>query len=324
MSRRLATTVLMQVCAAITVAAGISGLCASPPACLAVQSAGSGIGAEVAQVRTRSGGLPCPPLFIPLRGGGVAAAGAGAGEDSSSTGALEGAQEPVVPWDALLRDLKTEKPLDKAAEFEKARDALFHGNLSALESLRQDWQNRTFRGEKVSREEAQFWRLERYAQRWPPPWLPEMRNQSNPVVFLDVAIRALDSKGSLEHEGRITIELFADRVPRTADNFRAFCTGEVLDPRNFLPAGYKNTLFHRIVAGFLVQGGDFVKYDGTGCYSIYGGMSFADEDLSLPHTYGSVAMANAGPDTNGCQLFIVTSEDASFLDGKHLALGHIQ
>ena len=171
MSRRLATTVLMQVCAAITVAAGISGLCSSPPACLAVQSAGSGIGAEVAQVCTRSGGLPCPPFFIPLRGGGVAAAGAGAGEDSSSTGALEGAQEPVVPWDALLRDLKTEKPLDKAAEFEKARDALFHGNLSALESLRQDWQNRTFRGEKVSREEAQFWRLERYAQRWPPPWL---------------------------------------------------------------------------------------------------------------------------------------------------------
>ena len=53
-------------------------------------------------------------------------------------------------------------------------------------------------------------------------------------------------------------------------------------------------------------------------------MSFADEDLSLPHTYGSVAMANAGPDTNGCQFFIVTSEDASFLDGKHLALGHIQ
>jgi len=72
-----------------------------------------------------------------------------------------------------------------------------------------------------------------------------------------------------------------------------------------------------------VQGGDFVKFDGTGCYSIYGGVRFADEDLGLAHKSGSVVMANAGQNTNGCQFFIVTCEDASFLDGKHVVVGHV-
>ena len=54
------------------------------------------------------------------------------------------------------------------------------------------WQNQSMRADKMSKGEELFWRLERYAHRWPPPWLPRMRNESNPVVFLDIAIRALD------------------------------------------------------------------------------------------------------------------------------------
>lgn len=172
--------------------------------------------------------------------------------------------------------------------------------------------------------EILFWRMERYAKPWPPDWLERMQNQSNPVVFLDVAVRALDRSSTIEHEGRITIELFEHKVPKTAENFRCFCTGEVLDPRDRKAVGYKNTLFHRIVHGFLIQGGDFVKFDGTGSYSIFGGLRFADEDLSQKHFPGAVSMANAGtPDTNGCQFFIVTCEDASFLDGKHVIVGQV-
>jgi len=236
---------------------------------------------------------------------------------------VEGMQHHDVLQNALMDDLKMEMPLDKDVEFALARDALIAGNFTGFESIRQQWQNRSMREGKMGKPEALFWRMQRYAHLWPPPWLNSMHNDTNPVVFLDVAIRALDRSGSIEHEGRITIELLAHLVPRTAENFRAFCTGEVLDPRMYRAVGYKNTIFHRIVPGFLVQGGDFVKYDGTGCYSIYGGMRFADENLALPHVFGSVVMANAGPNTNGCQFFIVTCADAKFLDGKHVIVGHV-
>ncbi|EKX37811.1 hypothetical protein GUITHDRAFT_49861, partial [Guillardia theta CCMP2712] len=124
--------------------------------------------------------------------------------------------------------------------------------------------------------------------------------------------------------GRITIELFSHIVPRTAENFRCFCTGEVKDPRNHKPVGYKNTLIHRIVKGVLIQGGDFVKYDGTGCYSIFGGMRFLDENLSTKHFRGAVSMANAGePDSNGCQFFIVACNNTEWLDGKFVVFGKV-
>ena len=66
------------------------------------------------------------------------------------------------------------------------------------------------------------------------------------------------------------MELFTDVVPKTAENFRQFCTGETVDPRTKEPLGYKNVPFHRIIKDFMIQGGDFVKGDGTGCKSIYG------------------------------------------------------
>lgn len=178
--------------------------------------------------------------------------------------------------------------------------------------------------QNMSPEEKLFWRMERYAKRWPPDWLERMQDKENPVVFLDISIRALDRKSTIEHEGRITIELFAHRVPRTAENFRCFCTGEVHDPKHGKPVGYKDVLFHRIIKGFCVQGGDFVKFDGTGCYSIFGGERFADEDLEQTHFAGAISMANAGvPDSNGCQFFVTTAKEAPFFDSKHVIVGQV-
>jgi cyclophilin family peptidyl-prolyl cis-trans isomerase len=196
-----------------------------------------------------------------------------------------------------------------------------------LRQLKGPIPNHAAQGEKERKMDAQeklFWRMERYAKMWPPDWLERMRDQENPVVFLDVAIRALDRKSTIEHEGRITIELFSHIVPRTAENFRCFCTGEVQDPRRGKAVGYKDVLFHRIIKGYCVQGGDFVKFDGTGCYSIFGGERFADEDLGGKHCAGAVSMANAGvPDSNGCQFFITTAQEAPFFDGKHVVFGQV-
>eukprot|EP00211_Chloroparvula_japonica_P008433 CAMPEP_0119135924 /NCGR_PEP_ID=MMETSP1310-20130426/20359_1 /TAXON_ID=464262 /ORGANISM="Genus nov. species nov., Strain RCC2339" /LENGTH=167 /DNA_ID=CAMNT_0007126869 /DNA_START=92 /DNA_END=592 /DNA_ORIENTATION=- len=136
---------------------------------------------------------------------------------------------------------------------------------------------------------------------------------SNPVVFFDISI-------GNQQQGRVKMELFADKCPRTAENFRQFCTGEFR--RNGMPVGYKGCLFHRVIKDFMIQGGDFVRGDGTGITSIYG-ERFEDENLSMKHdTPGLLSMANTGPGTNGCQFFI-TAAPAQWLDGKHVVFGRI-
>jgi len=140
-----------------------------------------------------------------------------------------------------------------------------------------------------------------------------LRHPDNPVVFFDISV---DDNPI----GKIYMELFTDVVPKTAENFRQLCTGEQI--RNGMPIGYKNSTFHRIIKEFMLQGGDFVKGDGTGSYSIYG-ESFNDENFILRHDQpGLLSMANSGPNTNGCQFFI-TCKPCEWLDGKHVVFGKI-
>ncbi|KAH9011902.1 cyclophilin-like domain-containing protein [Lactarius pseudohatsudake] len=123
--------------------------------------------------------------------------------------------------------------------------------------------------------------------------------------------------------GRVIFELFNDIVPKTSENFRALCTGEKgLSPLSDRPLYYKNSIVHRSIADFMVQGGDFTKRNGTGGESIYGG-PFADEDLTHPlDAEGLLCMANRGPNTNSSQFFI-TLHACPHLNGKHVVFGKV-
>ncbi len=101
----------------------------------------------------------------------------------------------------------------------------------------------------------------------------QQQKKSNPVVFMDISIGGKPA-------GRITYELFADVVPKTAENFRCLCTGERGRGRQGKPLHFKNSSFHRVIPGFMLQGGDFTRGNGTGGESIYG-EKFRDENFKL-------------------------------------------
>lgn len=138
---------------------------------------------------------------------------------------------------------------------------------------------------------------------------------NNPKVFFDITIAGA-------YVGRVVMLLFADAVPKTAENFRALCTGEKGLASTGQPLHYKGCGFHRVIKGFMLQGGDFTAGNGTGGESIYG-EKFKDENFKIKHTEaGLLSMANAGPDTNGSQFFI-TTVTTPHLDGKHCVFGRV-
>lgn len=137
-----------------------------------------------------------------------------------------------------------------------------------------------------------------------------------PRCFFDIAINGIPT-------GRITFELFNDVCPLTCENFRCLCTGEKGEGlTTYKPLHYKGVPFHRVVKGFIIQGGDFANGNGTGGESIYGG-TFDDENFLLKHDgQFQLSMANRGPNTNGSQFFI-TTRPAPHLDGMHTVFGRV-
>ncbi len=131
---------------------------------------------------------------------------------------------------------------------------------------------------------------------------------STTKAFLDVRIGG----GPKE---RINLLLYSDDLPLTTDNFKTFAT-EGVDGMKYS----KNTPFHRVIPGFMLQSGDVVHGNGQGGISMYG-YKFKDEAFKFRHHGGGVlSMANSGKDTNGSQFFI-TCKSTPWLDGRHVVFG---
>ena len=143
----------------------------------------------------------------------------------------------------------------------------------------------------------------------------EYSDPSNPIVFMDIKVGDNEPK-------RVEFELFKNIVPKTAENFRALCTGEKGTGKSGKSLHFKGNAFHRLIKDFMLQGGDFTNGDGTGGESIYG-EKFEDENFQCKHLErGYLSMANAGKNTNGSQFFI-TFKKTDWLDNGHVVFGRV-
>ena len=134
-------------------------------------------------------------------------------------------------------------------------------------------------------------------------------------VYFDIQIDSAD-------QGRIVFGLYGNEVPKTAANFATLCDGSAGIGNSGKPLHYKGSHFHRIIPGFMAQGGDFTSGDGRGGESIYGN-KFADENFNIKHQKPYLlSMANAGPNTNGSQFFI-TFKETPWLNGRHTVFGEV-
>ena len=134
-------------------------------------------------------------------------------------------------------------------------------------------------------------------------------------VYFDIEIDG-------DKSGRIVFGMFGGVVPRTVENFASLAVGDRGVGNSGKQLAYKGSAFHRIIPGFMAQGGDFTTGDGRGGESIYGN-KFEDENFELKHTKPMLlSMANAGPNTNGSQFFI-TFAATPWLDGRHVVFGEV-
>eukprot|EP01065_Artemidia_motanka_P020861 TRINITY_DN248_c0_g1_i1.p1 TRINITY_DN248_c0_g1~~TRINITY_DN248_c0_g1_i1.p1 ORF type:complete len:511 (+),score=239.30 TRINITY_DN248_c0_g1_i1:76-1533(+) len=194
-----------------------------------------------------------------------------------------------------VRGLSAAKQAEKEAS--KKQKAMMKGMFGGVAKHREEQEQRK------EKEEAEA-RAAREAAR-----------KDNPKVFFDMTIGG-------EPAGKVVFELYKHCAPKTAENFRALCTGEKGTGTSGKPLHYKGCAFHRIIPGFMCQGGDFTMGNGTGGESIYG-EKFEDENFIEKHTEpGLLSMANSGPGTNGSQFFITVSPTAH-LDGKHVVFGKV-
>eukprot|EP00170_Pyropia_yezoensis_P003985 contig_16458_g3996 len=132
-------------------------------------------------------------------------------------------------------------------------------------------------------------------------------------VYLDVSIGGAPA-------GRLVVGLFGEELPKTVANYVSLTrgSGEGVTPG----MGFKGSKFHRVIKGFMAQGGDFTRGDGRGGKSIYGTF-FPDEAFLYSHDVrGVLSMANSGKDRNGSQFFITFGKTA-WLDGKHVVFGRV-